>query len=189
MASPLASTAFFKGYADVAPVQKATAQGRLDDELSDFVLDESTPLAEAVAVLSASNNVPPGGHALPEHIELLVRLRETDPARFEAFRRGQGSAHLLAVIGYAWSRTERNHPEKPLGLLRAAERRVPRSFTAAFIRSLAESDIKMSEGDRWCEIHRDTHRVVDGWRGRIDMRKPAIDAAMEYMDLFGDYCR
>ena len=189
-ASPLTATPFFEGYRDLAPVQRATGRLHLDDELSDFLLDESTPIGEAIAVVSALDISPAGEQHHPKrhHIDLLVRLRQTDPGRFDDFRRGKGSPRLLVVVGHAWSRSEFMHPEKGLALLRAAQRRMPGSFSATFIRSLAESEIKSNDGNLWCEIYEDTHGVLDDWSGPVDMRKAAIDAAMEYMDLYGPYC-
>ena len=188
--SPLTSTGFAGVYADVPEVAHALDAGKLDARLEAYLLDRRTPPDRAIAVINALGWNFDGQD---NHLQLLRRLQREDPARFHAFRRGNGDGHLLLVIGYAWVMDDYlRGPEKGEALLRVAARRLPDSFAAAFAHVLARAQLDLHDGrdDGWCRVHRGPRALIDGWGAReVDLRQGAIDAAMEYLDGYGEYCR
>lgn len=183
--SPLTSTDFASAYRDLPQMQALRANG-LDPALQDWLLDERTPPDQAVAVINAMGFGQDGKGR--NSIRLLVRLRQSDPARFAAFRAGQGSGHLLLVVGYAWAMDEYFDTGKAEALLRQAKSRLPRSFTAAFVHAMTEAQRRMD--GPWCEVYQGPKRVINRWGPQpIDLRRQVIEDTMRYIQLYSEDCR
>jgi hypothetical protein len=183
--SPLTSTDFASAYGDLPQLQAVRARG-LDTPLLDWLLDERTPPDQAVAVINALGFGKDGKGR--NSIRLLVRLRETDPKRFAAFRKGQGSGHLLLVVGYAWAMDEYFDTAKAESLLRRAKERLPGSFTVAFVLAMTEAQRRMD--GPWCEVYQGPKRVINRWGPHpIDLRRQVIEDTMRYIDLYAEDCR
>ena len=183
--SPLTSTDFVSAYRDVPKVERVATRG-LDPASMDWLMAEGTPHDQAVAAINSLGFGKDGKGR--NSIRLLARLHATDRARFDAFRKGRGSGHLLLVIGYAWAMDEYLETERAESLLRQAQRRLPRSFTVAFVLAIAEAQRKMA--GPWCEVYRAPKRVIDRWAARpIDLRRRAIEDAMRYIDQYAEDCR
>ena len=187
--SPITSTDLASAYQDIAQVRAAAGQApRLaDPALMDWLLDDATPNDQAVAAINALGLDPSLGHGT-NHLLLLERLRAVDPARAEAFRNGKGSGHLLLVIGYAWAKDEYFKVDQAKSLLRQAQRRLPQSFTVAFVLAIVEAqDVPYAT---WCEVAMGPRRLINRWgRHAIDLRRQAIEDALRYMDDYSSYCR
>lgn len=183
--SPLTSTDFASAYRDVPRVQ-AVARDGLDDADMDWLLAEDTPHDQAVAAINSLGFGKDGKGR--NSIRLLARLHATDRARFEAFRKGQGSGHLLLVVGYAWAMDEYFETRRAESLLRQAQRRLPQSFTVAFVLAMAEAQRKMD--GPWCEVYMGPKRLINRWGPHpIDLRRQVLEDTMRYIDLYSADCR
>ena len=195
--SPLTSTDLASAYADIAAVRAAQRQQHLDPFLLKFLLSDR-PLDEKAAVINGLGWRLGGTRHGEQFLRALAQqqgknlenLRLTDLSPDNKFVLG----YLLAMDNYQTLsplqfKAARDFASlTPIQLLSQAAYALPDDFTVQFVRSLVAAQYWFDQS--WCAVYLEPVAILRQFPPESrNLRPQAIDAAMNYMDLYAADCR
>jgi DNA-binding phage protein len=175
--SPLTSTDIYKAYDDIDMVRIAKKEGKITNDIADFLSSDTNSLDTKAAVVNAlgwsingTNNA--DLYCIYTYDRSLNNLNIKDLKPDELF-----------CIGYMQALDDYFHPKKALPYLKAALEENDKSFTVAIILALTRAQSIMDGGD-WCKMWAMTYKVLDNKYLVRDLRESAIKIIKDYMILY-----
>ena len=183
--SPLTSTEFAFAYSSSPMVKMAkNVKGDIPSELLAFLANSKAHIDERLAVVNQLGWDIEGtsyGSQLGDHLyEKYSVDNDVDLAE-------KLDAGTLAVYAYASAMSNYLYVDFASSLgHRAVEKNEGKSFSVAMISALIDAQINL-DGDDWSKVYKVVADVVKDKTLKRDMKQEAIDAIMEYIDLYKDY--
>lgn len=185
--SPVTSTLFHEAYPDVPEVAAAAETQTLDATLAAFLLDPTTPLDHAAAVMSALGWDTRGR----DHLRRFDAYLDTAaPAVAEELRMGSAPARVDFVRGYLRALDDYHDVGEAPDLLERAAAHLPGSFTVALLAAVVRSQVSFhDEVGTWCDIWLETDDVLQRFpEDQRDLRPAAVETVREYQELYSEHC-
>lgn len=182
--SPLTSTDFADAYADEPMVQLAAQSADdLPVELLNFLADPESPVDVRLAVINKIGWNFDGKSTGNDILQFLMqRYNVTDESQL-GDRLNSGT---LAVYAYAKAMSNYFNVTKASEIAHIAiENDESNSFSVAFIASLIDAQIYLDSD--WSMVYRVVANVLEQENLVLDMRPEAVEAVMEYINLYKDY--
>lgn len=182
--SPLTSTHFADTYADEQMVQLAAAsEGELSPALMNFLADADAPVDVRLAVVNKLGwNF--DGKTTIDDFNAYLKQRYNAKDEDELARRL--NAKTLAVYAYIRAMANYFNVNQASQLAHMAlDKNSDSSFSVAFIASLIDAQIYLDSD--WAMVYKVVADVLADDTLNRDMRPAAIDAVMEYINLYKDY--
>ena len=181
--SPLTSTHFADVYADCPMVQMAIeSDGNLNTTLLNFLADKKSPVDQRVAVINALGWDFDGkttGDQLKQF--LMTRFKAKNDKQLLK----KLDAKTLVTLGYAMAMSNYFEVNDAITFTQAAVKKNGRkSFTVDFIAGLVKAQYFLDHD--WSKIYPIFTDIMNDGRYKLDMRQGAIDAVMEYINLYKD---
>lgn len=182
--SPLTSTHFADTYADEQMVQLAAAsEGELSPALMNYLADADAPVDVRLAVVNKLGwNF--DGKTTIDDFNAYLKQRYNAKDEDELARRL--NAKTLAVYAYIRAMANYFNVNQASQLAHMAlDKNSENSFSVAFIASLIDAQIYLDSD--WAMVYKVVADVLADDTLNRDMRPAAIDAVMEYINLYKDY--
>ena len=188
--SPLTSTSFYEAYGEHPMVQLAASmisegEADLPIALMEFFADQKQPVATRLAAVNAVGwnfNGTNTSHQFRDY--LMTRFK----AKNEKKLLKKIDAGTLAVYAYACAMSDYFNVQNAQKLAHEAVKKDrTKSFSIAFIAALIDSQKYLD--DDWCMVYKVVADVTHDGSLRLDMNQAAIDAVMEYINLYKEYCK
>lgn len=175
--SPLTSTLFDNVYKDVDMVNYAKKKGSINKKIAKFLHSKDNNIDEKAAVICALGFDINGKHNAEKYAKLIFKksLSEIDIKSL--------NGEDAFCIGYLQALDDYFYPSKAIPYLEAAHEKLDKSFTAAIILTLAQTQEIMDNGD-WCKMWDMTHNVFNDKSLYTDMREGAKKIIRDYMILY-----
>lgn len=175
--SPLTSTDIYKAYDDINMVRIAQKEGKMTDEISDFLSSDTNSIDIKAAVINALGWSIDGTNNADLYC-IYTYDRSLKNISIKDFK-----ADELFCIGYLQALDDYFHPKKALPYLKAALEQNDKSFTVAIILALTRAQSIMDGGD-WCKMWEITYKVLNDKYFVRDLRERAIQIIRDYMILY-----
>ncbi|TAH69988.1 MAG: hypothetical protein EWM47_05775 [Anaerolineaceae bacterium] len=167
--SPITSTPFYKEYLDFDIVQ-ASEQGTINEEIAEYLADESNPIDIKAAVINALSWDFYG----KDNAEIYSQLIYGKPINELDFISLPGDQQFC--IGYLMAMDDYFDVEQALEYLKIAEENSGNSFTVSIIRALVEA---MDMGDNiWYQY---IEPVLNDSSLNKDLSEDALQIIVDYM--------
>lgn len=193
--SPLTSTNFSQAYQDVELVNLATNK-QLTPALMAALSDPMISNDVRAAIINALGWSTEGQNNAVVYLDYLAKRYQQNrlSLKVETLRTEEIFAlgYLLAMDDYftlkAIGGTGELEQSDALTLLSIASARQPNDFTIALIYKLVQSQVYLADFAQWCDVYKTVSTVVKNFPPERNMRPPAVDIIMEYIQNYQEYC-
>lgn len=180
--SPATSTPFYQAYLELAPIQAAAESQTLSPDLLAWLLDESRPLDQQLALVNALGWRFEGQQNHRVYTAALQHKYQREPA---------DGGHLRPqeqlLLGYLMLMDDYFNPRAALPLIRRGARRLWQSQAAQLVLAIAEAQDYINKAEVWCQVWVLTEQGLSP-RLQQDLRPAAVREITDYLQVYRPYC-
>jgi hypothetical protein len=176
--SPITSTEFYSTYLDIEIVEKAAQLQYVDEEIAQYLSNQSNPIDVKAAVINALGWNYDGKDMANEFTEIVFK-KSVNELDLDSL-----SGSDLFCIGYLTCMSDYFNPEKALPILEKASQKINNSQTVSVITALVKAQIYLSSN--WYKLWKVYESVINDEGLKNDMRPEALDIINDYMYLYSD---
>lgn len=181
--SPITSTVFYDSYSEYPIVLKAQKSGVMNDTIAGFLLNDTLDIGIKAAIINALSWDIDGKQNAPLLMEYILKK----------YKLGKGfdirllSAEDIFCLGYLTIMDDYFNTDKPIGILKIAHEKSPKSYTISMILALAEAQKAMSTD--FCEVYKLCKEVDKDKDLTRDLKVTAITQIFNYINNYKTYCK
>lgn len=182
--SPLTSTDLYLAYQDKPIIVKALGKhGKLTIDLMVFLLSETNPIDEKIAVINALGWSIDGKSNSEKFVKYLKKVKGYSS---EAYLFDNGNSDELLCLGYLKAMDNYFEVNDAIRFSEQALKLNPTSFTYAIIHALIKAQNELDND--WCQAFKTTDAVRNDISLLLDMEYSAYTLIFDYMENYRDTC-
>ena len=181
--SPITSTQFYTCYSEYSIVLNAQKSGVMNDSIAEYLLNDTLDIGVKAAIINALSWDAGGKDNAPLLMQYIIKK----------YKFGNGfdlkllSAEDIFCLGYLTIMDDYFSTDKPIGILKIAHEKDPKSYTISMILALAEAQ-KAMDSD-WCQVYKLCAAVEKDKDLNHDLKSTAIQQIFKYIDSYRSSCK
>jgi len=185
--SPLTSTEFYKAYdnQDIV-VLAANSEGKLTNELIEYLLVQENPVAIKLAVINALGWELNKKKNHQKFINDLIKKKKY--TGIDDFKE-KGNAQELICYAYLMAMDNYLNPKESYRFALSACKKEPKSLFINLITGLINAQMILVDKGDWCDVFQATNRVIKNKELVMDLNTTAVNLVFSYMNNYEKHCQ